>query len=162
MHSTLFSPMWAPIHNHFPTSLWYHNLLLYQCTALISFSWLTQSSCLFFQGILLAQSTSEEHSIEFKSWTFISKSGLIDVQLTTTFHHCLLYTFNTRRFPLCPLLSSAACDLTVEQAPVSNKHHCLTWIGMLVWTTGICYRGSLFLCLVHHLGPLGIFCSVEY
>lgn len=29
VHSNLFSPMWAPIHNHFPTSLWYHNLLLF-------------------------------------------------------------------------------------------------------------------------------------
>lgn len=79
------------------------------------------------------------------------------VLLTTTFHRRLLYTFNTRGFPLCPLLSSAACDLTLEIASVSNKGHCLTWIGMLVWTTGIC------LCLVHPLSPpWESFCSIEY
>lgn len=53
-----------------------------------------------------------------------------------------------------PSLPTVACDLTLERAPVSNKDHCLTSVGMLVRTTGICYKGSLSLCLVR---PLGVF-----
>lgn len=133
---------------------------VYQCTASSSFLlMLTDTELLYLftwshnqplRGIRSALNPSP------LSWP-AGQRGLIDVQLTAAFHCRLLYMFNTRGFPLCPVVSSAGWDLTRERAPVSNKDHCLTCIGMLVWTTGICCKGSL--CLVHHSGPLGV-CAV--
>lgn len=114
--------------------------------------------CFFPPGVFYVLANSIQSSLNPKPLSVPTEKVQFDwCQANTTFHCCLLYTFNTWRFPLCPLLSSAACGLTLERASVCNKRHCLTWIGMLVWTTGFCYRGSLCLCLVNHSGPLGSF-----
>lgn len=135
------------MHNHFPTSqVSVSGSYVDRIRIAISFSKIFYSRN---QPVGRIQSSLSPEAL---SWTV----SLIDVQLTTTFHRRLLYTFGTRGIPFCPLMSSAVCDSTLKRAPVFNKGHCLTGIGMLLWTTGICYKGSLSLCLVHHSGPPGV------
>lgn len=116
---------------------------------LVSFCWQKQTCYFSFYSGFLAQMASEKHSVRLKSLTFIlaCRDGGVWSVSSQWPHSTAASSTHSRLGGIPSLPTVAQCSLwfSSKWASVSNKDHCSSQIDMLVWTTDICYNGSLSL-----------------